>query len=512
MKRCPECKEEYKETTRFCPRDGFNLDTVSAEPSAPLSTDPMLGRTLAGRYLLLEKLGQGGMGAVYKGQHVKMNRLTAIKVLTTDLANNPQFVARFEREAELASHIDHPNAVGIYDFGEAEDGLVYIAMEFIEGKALSKVIEEEGALALHRVVRITRQAAEALEAAHNLGIIHRDFKPDNIMVCQKSGRPDWVEVVDFGIAKRAAEDPTKQSLTQVGYVLGTPQYMSPEQVAGEPLDQRSDLYSLALVSYEMISGLLPFTGNTPQTVMVSRLLQPPLSLRQVKPNLGVSPAVEAVIMRALARNPGDRYSSTVEFATELERAVQGNQPTQQQPLGQPPRPVSTPYPPPPQQQAGPRPGSQQMPYPGPGSQQRPGSQQMPYPTPPQQQRPNTYPNQPHAPTPVSTPQVPTPYQPMQPYQQAPTHMQPPYPQQPYYPSGPYQQPKKSKAGLIVLIIVLVLLLLMGSCFMLAIIGSQSRDNRTDELQPQLCRSVSSPALSLVSVIEKPGMKNFCQNL
>ncbi|HKY05964.1 MAG TPA: serine/threonine-protein kinase [Blastocatellia bacterium] len=444
MKRCPQCGQEYKDNARFCPRDGYNLDMVSSEPTMagsnpievpePGQTDPLIGRILAARYRLLQKLGQGGMGAVYKGQHIKMNRMTAIKVLTAQLAEDPQFVARFEREAEMASHIDHPNAVNIYDFGEAEDGLVYIAMEFIEGQPLSSIIEKEGALALDRVVRITYQAADALHAAHNLGIIHRDFKPDNIMVCQKSGRPDWVEVVDFGIAKRAALEPENQGLTQTGFILGTPAYMSPEQVAGEPLDVRSDLYSLALVSYEMITGTLPFTGNSVQSVMVNRLLQPPMSFRQVRPGLNAPPAVEAVIMRALARHARDRYSSTVEFASELERAFR-QFPGLPPPQPQPQRPAHAPN------------------------------------TPPAGHRQTPVQPQPHQPTPVQQPRYqPTP-QPMQPPFQPPHPMSSAFPHQSYTPTPLYhQQPPKSKAWIVVLIIVLVFLMLMGSCFMLAAIG------------------------------------------
>jgi serine/threonine-protein kinase len=222
----------------------------------------------------------------------------------------------------MASQIDHPNAVSIYDFGEAEDGLIYLAMEFVDGRPLSEVMRREGPLPLDRVVRITKQAAEALGAAHDLGIIHRDFKPDNIMVCDKPGRPDWVEVVDFGIAKRPAMDSQQPGLTQIGYVLGTPLYMSPEQVAGEGLDRRSDLYSLALVAYEMLSGDLPFEGATTQSKMVKRLLEPPRLMSRIRPELNVSPAVEGVILRALARVPNDRYSSTIEFAQALEMAGQ----------------------------------------------------------------------------------------------------------------------------------------------------------------------------------------------
>lgn len=376
MKRCPQCGKEYSDTVRFCTADGRPLEPAGGQASAPSvkavvseapkpaptpktaprpqidgvptdlkpQTDAMLGRVIAGRYRLLEKLGQGGMGAVYKGQHIRMHRLTAIKILTSDVVNNAEFVARFQREAEMASQIDHPNAVSIYDFGEAEDGMIYLAMEFVDGQPLSDILKREGPLPLDRVVRIIKQSADALGAAHALGIIHRDFKPDNIMVCDKPGRPDWVEVVDFGIAKHAAADPSKPGLTQVGYVLGTPLYMSPEQVTGEVLDQRSDLYSLALVAYEMLSGDLPFDGPTTQTKMVKRLLEPPRLISVIRPQLKVSTAVEAVILRALARLPNDRYTSTSEFAAELERAARSEEFTQPGRATAPPRQAQTPLP------------------------------------------------------------------------------------------------------------------------------------------------------------------------
>jgi serine/threonine-protein kinase len=261
MKRCSQCNYEYDDNMRFCPRDGQNLAEGAVKPAVPVvknnvqPPDSLIGRTLGGRYQLTEKLGQGGMGAVYKAQHIKMNRVTAIKVLTTELAGNSEFVNRFEREAELASRINHQNAVSIYDFGEAEDGLVYLAMEYLDGESLSSLIRREGTLPLDRVVNITRQAAEALHAAHLLGIVHRDFKPDNVMICRQSGYRDLVKVLDFGIAKQSAVDAKHQALTQAGYVLGTPQYMSPEQVRAGALDARSDLYSLALTVYEMLTGL-----------------------------------------------------------------------------------------------------------------------------------------------------------------------------------------------------------------------------------------------------------------
>lgn len=309
MRRCPQCSTEYPEATQFCPRDGATVVVV----------DALLGRVIAGRYRLTAKLGQGGMGAVYRGEHIKMRRQTAIKILSPAIASSPEYVARFEREAALASTINHPNAVAIYDFGEAEDGLVYLAMELLDGESLSALLARQGRLPLDLVVRITRQAAEALDAAHRRGIVHRDFKPDNVMLCTDERGALVVKVVDFGIAKQTQSTDTGSALTQTGSVLGTPTYMSPEQVADRPLDARSDLYSLALTVYQMLSGALPFKGETLQNVMVMRLLEPPTPLRVQAPD--VPPPVEAVVMKALAREPSQRQPSTVAMAAELEQAV-----------------------------------------------------------------------------------------------------------------------------------------------------------------------------------------------
>ena len=459
MRRCEQCGLEYDDNTRFCTRDGQTLVTVTNHPSASEAatvvhprepqSDPMIGRVIAGRYRLLEKIGQGGMGAVYKGQHIKMNRLTAIKLLTSELVSNQEFIARFQREAEMASQIDHPNAVAIYDFGEAEDGLIYLAMEFVNGKPLSAILRKEGTLAIDRVVRIAKQAADALNAAHNLGIIHRDFKPDNIMVCDKPGRPDWVEVVDFGIAKRAVADTQQAGLTQAGFVLGTPLYMSPEQVAGEELDPRSDLYSLALVVYEMLTCALPFDGSTTQSQMVKRLLEPPKPLSLAKPQLALPPAVESVIMRALARKPEDRHSTTTQFAEALERAAQSEPITKPQP-----RVVTSPQQGPTKQTT--NPPVDNRPRPTPITPSHPPIAQ-PMTGPP---RPNY--NQPFAGRPGPAP---TPYN--TPY---------PQPAQPSYQYYPQYVPQKSnKTRNTVLIIVAVIISLMGGCVViLGIIGMNAK--------------------------------------
>lgn len=464
MKKCPQCGDQYDNATRFCTRDGLTLvDVVERAPASesdatmklkPPEEDPMIGRVIAGRYRLMEKLGQGGMGAVYKGQHIKINRLTAIKVLTTELVSNQEFIARFQREAEMASQIDHPNAVAIYDFGEAEDGLIYIAMEFVNGKPLSAILKKEGTLTLERVVRIAKQAAEALSAAHELGIIHRDFKPDNIMICDKPGRPDWVEVVDFGIAKRAVSDTQQTGLTQVGFVLGTPLYMSPEQVMGEELDARSDLYSLALVVYEMLTCALPFSGNTTQSQMIKRVTEPPMPLTLARPQLTLPPAVEAVILRALSRKPEDRYSSTTEFAEALGLASKYNPGTRQQPsMTRPGEGRHTPVPP---SNSGPRPVA------------TPNTPAQPIFAPP-----NTGPNTPVRNTPY--PQQPTPVR-NTPYpQQTPVPYQPSYPPQPQPPYPYYQQQQNpNKTRNTILIIVAIFLSLMGGCVVLGIIGMNAK--------------------------------------
>lgn len=293
---------------------GFDGGLSAGNAAAPAL---FTGDVLAGCYRMLGMLGEGGMGSVYKSEQIKMNRLTAIKILKPELARSSEFVARFAREAEMASRIDHPHAVAIYDFGEADSGVVYLAMEFLDGEPLSALIRREGPQPLGRVVRIASQAAEALDAAHRLGIIHRDFKPDNVMLCRKPGETDWVKVVDFGIAKQTQD--AGASLTRTGHVVGTPAYMSPEQVTGETLDARSDVYSLALVVYNLLTGELPFTGSTPQSLMVNRLLELPRPLRELRPEL--SPEVDAAVMTALAREREGRFRSGSAFARALQEAA-----------------------------------------------------------------------------------------------------------------------------------------------------------------------------------------------
>ncbi|HEU4642049.1 MAG TPA: protein kinase [Gemmatimonadaceae bacterium] len=313
QKTCPQCGSEYELDVMFCPKDGTTL-------RVPVGGG-LVGSVLADRYHILRKLGEGGMGQVYLAEHVKMGRKSAIKVMNPSMSQDPEAIGRFNREASNASRISHNNVCGIYDFGETPDGLIYLAMEYVEGESLTKVMEREGALAPERAADITRQVANALDAAHDIGIVHRDLKPDNIMVAKNRDGSDLVKVVDFGIAKAAHGD--GQKVTRTGLVVGTPEYMSPEQLSGDQLDGRSDTYTLGLVTFHMLTGVLPFPSTTIQESMIMRLTDRPRTLAEMRPDVSWPPPVQAVLDRVLQRRAEDRYQRAGEFAAEMERAVHG---------------------------------------------------------------------------------------------------------------------------------------------------------------------------------------------
>ena len=310
MKICPVCSTEYLDDVRFCPNDGQTLR--SAAPA-----NDLVGQVVADRYHVVKKLGEGGMGQVYLAEHVKMGRRSAIKVMNPSMVHDPDAVARFNREASNASRIGHPNVCAIYDFGETPDGLIYLAMEFIEGEPLTDVLERQGTLPLARAASIFLQTADALQAAHDLGIVHRDLKPDNIMLSRRKGGGDTVKVVDFGIAKAVGGDEAGQKVTKTGLVVGTPEFMSPEQLSGDTLDGRSDLYSLALVLYRMLTGKLPFEATTVQETMIKRLTDEPTTLAEARPDLTFPAGLQPVIDTALARTPAERYQSVAKFAADV---------------------------------------------------------------------------------------------------------------------------------------------------------------------------------------------------
>jgi serine/threonine-protein kinase len=246
-----------------------------------------------------------------------MGRRCAIKIMTPGTMSDPDAISRFNREAANASRISHPNVCAIYDFGETPDGLIYLAMEYIEGKSLTDLLLESTTLPLARSATMIQQCAEALQVAHDLGIVHRDLKPDNIMVTTTRGK-DTVKVVDFGIAKAIAGDEGgKQKVTKTGFVVGTPEYMSPEQLAGDPVDGRSDLYSLGLVFYRMLTGASPFPADSQQETMIKRLTDDPLPLSVARPDVRFPPEVQKVFDRALARQPNQRYATASDFARDV---------------------------------------------------------------------------------------------------------------------------------------------------------------------------------------------------
>lgn len=294
--------------------------TDGAPPAAGGGGD-LVGSTLAGRYRIVRKLGEGAMGAVYLGEHLRMGRKDAIKVISRAMAGSAEAMARFEREARNASFINHPHVCQIYDFGETEEGLAFLAMEFVEGEPLGNILEREGGrLPADRAIRIVLQTAEALEAAHARNIVHRDLKPDNIMLTRGRDGADVVKVVDFGIAKGIGDD-EGQAVTRLGFVIGTPEYMSPEQLSGDRLDGRSDVYSLALVLIRLLTGTFPFPAATAQELMLKRLTEAPRPLSELAPGSPFPPGLQGVLDRALARSAADRHPSASAFRQELEAAL-----------------------------------------------------------------------------------------------------------------------------------------------------------------------------------------------
>ena len=303
---CPQCGHTYAAELRLCPRDGSALRAME-------TADALIGRIIADRYHIIDRLGQGGMGTVYLAEHVRMGRRCAVKVMNPTLLNDPDSLDRFTREAKNASLLNHPHVAAIYDFGEAADGIVYLAMEFVEGESLAAVLARTHGLPEQKALELGSQVADALSAAHEMGIVHRDLKPDNIMLCHSKAGKLRVKVVDFGIAK--ATEGSSQTVTRTGYVVGTPAYMSPEQILGDPLDGRSDLYSLGCILFEMLTGQRAFTGPSGEVSIRRRLTEPPPRPRSLKQAL--SKSLDPVITKAMARAPEQRFKSAGELRNAL---------------------------------------------------------------------------------------------------------------------------------------------------------------------------------------------------
>jgi hypothetical protein len=316
---CPQCSAPSGEAHRFCFACGADLARASERPD----DDPLIGRTLPGGYRVTHVVGVGGMGRVYCAEQVALGRTVAVKVVHPHLADDDLAAARFLNEARTASRLSHPNSVAIFDFGRTEQGQPYIVMEYLRGRHLARVVDDEGPLPLPRIVDVLKQTLAALEEAHALGIVHRDLKPDNVVLEPLRSGLDFVKVVDFGLAKllEEAAAPPRGALTRPGLVCGTPEYMSPEQGRGDALDGRSDLYSVGIVLFELLTGSVPFSGDTATKTLLLQLNHPPPDPRSVNPDRVIPAVFAEITLRALAKERQNRWQYAGEMATALTDAL-----------------------------------------------------------------------------------------------------------------------------------------------------------------------------------------------
>ena len=324
---CPACRAPLDGSPKFCARCGSLTDVTagrSATAMAPATEaeprfDPFIGQLVGGRYKIAKLLGEGGMGAVYLGEQNIGGKIrkVAVKTLHAHLSKDPKILTRFERECATVAELQHPNTIQLFDFGKTDDGILYMVMEFVQGESLAAVLEKNRSLEPVRALHILQQICDALGEAHTLGIVHRDLKPENIVLTERA--KDWVKVLDFGIAKRSeAPDKEEQKLTQQGTVLGTPPYMSPEQFTGRPIDSRSDIYSIAMIGYEMLAGKLPFTAATPWEWATQHMTVPPVALATAPSGEPIPASMRAAVMKALEKDPLKRFASATEFFDAFE--------------------------------------------------------------------------------------------------------------------------------------------------------------------------------------------------
>jgi len=284
-----------------------------------MSGEQLVGRTIAdGRYEIVRLLGEGGMGAVYQARQVAMDRMVALKLILPEVVRSPAAAARFQREMRLSAKIEHANTIRVYDFGETE-GRLFLTMELLRGQTLTQVLEQAGRLELARIVRIGTQVTRALQAAHSEGVVHRDLKPDNVMLLEQYGEHDVVKVLDFGIAKSLDEQESR--MTAAGAVIGTPAYMSAEQAMGQPVDQRSDLYSLGIMLYEMAAGRVPFVAPQFTALLVAHATETPPPLQQLVPD--THPGLAALVDELLRKDPAARPQTAKDVEWRLEALVGG---------------------------------------------------------------------------------------------------------------------------------------------------------------------------------------------
>jgi eukaryotic-like serine/threonine-protein kinase len=289
------------------------------------ATASYIGKEIAGQFRVVQRIGSGGMGAVYKAEQPEMNRFVAVKILHPKYVSRPDLVSRFRREARAMSHLSHPNTARVFMYGQLEDGACYIVMEYLEGKNLAQVTRAEGMLQPARAVNIMVQVCGALEEAHRQGMVHRDLKPENIFLTTQGGIADFPKVLDFGLAKVTQREmrPGSLILTQEGMVFGTPEFMSPEQARGQQLDARSDIYSLGCILYEMLTGKLPFDASQPMDYLALQIRGTPIPLGKRISGVSFPPGLEEVVMKTIAKEPEDRFPSAADFAMALKGVLPG---------------------------------------------------------------------------------------------------------------------------------------------------------------------------------------------
>jgi eukaryotic-like serine/threonine-protein kinase len=317
---CPSCQAPYEVETNFCGNCGSDVRRAidPAGSSTSQRIDKWIGRLIDSRYRVLLRIGHGGMGVVYKVEHQRMGKIAAMKVLHQELASDREVVKRFRREAEAVSKLTHPNTVQTFDFG-SYDGSLYLVMEYVKGEDLAAILRRDGPFPFGRAATLFIQACGALSEAHELGIVHRDLKPENLLVTRTRGGRDHVKVLDFGLAKLSEREDAAE-VTGRGAIVGTPYYMSPEQIRGEMLDHRSDIYSMGAMLYRIVTGEHPFTAQTPVGVLTKHLTDEVVPPSRRRPDLSIDPRVDDVILRAMAKKREDRYATVDGVREDLETA------------------------------------------------------------------------------------------------------------------------------------------------------------------------------------------------
>lgn len=348
-RRCPKCKSVYGGEARFCPKDGSPLVEVDGEVAGPVSkldgldgsktvarkivpkegasldrAGALVNELLDNRYRVNGRLGEGGMSFVYEATDVHTGKQLAIKVLSPKLSRDSNAVQRLRREAGLAMRLKHPYVCRILRLGETEDGLIYLVMPYLRGELLSDREGRVGPMAPAEGLVYLVQCCSGLYYAHRQNIIHRDLKPENIMLVRENDGSDTAMILDFGLAKQSQAGPSMAKLTATGIILGTPEFMSPEQIRGKDIDERSDVYALGIVAYEMFTARLPFEGRSPQEMMIARLRGKPTPLRKFRSDFPRK--LEAVLMQAMATEPSDRFCTALDFGNALIDAFEGPDP------------------------------------------------------------------------------------------------------------------------------------------------------------------------------------------